>query len=212
MSAPLGQRISIHRGSFLAGGWSWYLGAIFLLCAFYGAPSAILGLARGEESVGGACGMAAVGLLGPLLLISPVLRWRQTVEMFEHGMVWTRLYGAVTVRREEVSGVEHIYHSGRSSTYHELVVHLRDGGQLVITGINEADQIASFLRSWSHGGVAGGFANGAPIASSGWQPPQPGGWTPPAQQQQQQQGTWQPPSGSPGGWKPPGGNGPFGAG
>ena len=84
-----GQRVSTHRGTFGAGGWLWYLGFLFLL-------SGVVGLVKAGAA--GDWGQALTGVtalgVGGVVLIVPLLRWQQTVDVFERGFVWKRLYGS----------------------------------------------------------------------------------------------------------------------
>jgi len=121
-------------------------------------------------------------LLGIVLLIVPVLRWQQSVEVLERGLVWTRLHGLVRVPREEVQSASWTKHISRNGSYDEIEVGLTTGKTLSIVGVAAPEQLCNFLRSWSQG-----------AATAPAQPQR--AWTPP----QNQPGNW-----SPGGWTPPG--------
>jgi hypothetical protein len=191
----LGRSISLHRGSFLSGGWAWYIGGILVLSAVVGIGKGLVGLVASDPSAGGALGAGLLaGLIGPLVLIIPVLRWQQSVEVLEGGIVWKRLYKTVTIAKDDIAKVDWIQHTSRNGTHHEIVVYKRSGGSAAIVGIGSPEQLVSFLRAW-----AGGAAPAA--APTGWQPPQGAqpqqqAWQPPAQQGAfaQPQQAWQPPA------------------
>jgi hypothetical protein len=193
----LGQPISSHRGSFLAGGWAWYVGALLVLSsvawAFQFLKALVSGDGHGFEQL--AMGLSAI-TVGLLFLIAPVMRLMQSVQVFERGLVWKRLVGTKTLRRDEVVGAELIIHRSRSGMREQVLVHLEGERTESIVGIQGAEQIVSFLRAWAQ-------TSGSPVTAAGGRtPPSAGGWTPPA-------GGWTPPSG---GGAPPGGAPPAGGG
>jgi hypothetical protein len=133
---------------------------------------------RGEATLVQVLSMSTVSAaIGALLLIVPVLRWRQVVTCYERGLSWKRLIGEKTVRRDEVQDVVFIAHRGRYGNYDEVEIRTASG-TLAITGIADAQQLVNHLRAW--------LGAAAPPRASG---PQGGGWTPPP--------------GSGGGWTPP---------
>lgn len=169
----LGQRISVHRGRVGAGGWLWYLGALCL-------ASGVLGLARGGPGNGAErvqTSLAALGV-GVVLLIVPILRWRQMVEVFEHGFVWTRLLGVVRVARPEIRDATLIRHRSRQGTREEVKVELVSGKAYSIVGVEQADQLVNLLRARAPNPASeqrpGSSAPGSP--APGWSP---GAWKPP---------------------------------
>jgi hypothetical protein len=131
------------------------------------------GLAGGQGLLGG----IAVLLVGPLILAIPLWRWKQSLEIFEGGFVWTRLTGVVTVMRDEIQSVEHITHESRQGSYVELLISLTNGKSRSIVGIEQPEQAASLLSS--HVPVT------TSAQASAWQPPVSrsnaprAGWTPP---------------------------------
>ena len=168
----MGQRVAVHRGTFGAGGWLWYLGGICLL-------SGVLGLIKaGGDSQKLLTAVIALGV-APLLLIVPVLRWQQTVEVFEQGFVWKRLYGSVQVLRADVRNVTLITHHSRRGTYVEVKVELASGKSHSIVGVEQPEQLANLLRAAAPSAQqfsahAGAGAPGIPQQTWG-----PGGWKPP---------------------------------
>ena len=174
--------------------WLWYIGAVLLL-------SGVVGVGRGAWSLitvgeAGYLGTGIIALLiAPLLLIVPILRWRQTVEVFERGLVHQRLLGTAIIRREEVRSVQWIRHTSRQGSHDEVDIALASGRSHSMVGIDAPEQLCNFVRAWTQAPVAQ-----APV---GWQPPPQGGWQPPPPQAPPQQ---PPPQGgwTPGGWRPPG--------
>lgn len=167
----------------MAGGWGWYVGGILVLSSIAWLIGFFKALISGQGGALEQLAMMAVAVLvGLLFLAAPVLRLAQAVEVFEHGLVHRRPWGAKTIRRDQVAAVQHIVHRSRNGSHDEVEIHLRGGGSASIVGISGAEQIVAFVRSW-----AGGAA--PPPSSSGWTPPASGGgWTPPS---------------SGGGWTPP---------
>jgi hypothetical protein len=176
-----GNRVSTHRGTISAGGWAWYIGLVLVAAGVFGVGKTAFSLITGAPGVDSALASVAGLVIGPLILILPVLRWRQTVEVFERGLVWTRLYGTVTVPREKVRAARWIQHRSRNGSHDEIEIDLVDGG-LSIVGIDQPEQLRNFVSSWAQAPVMMQQAQGA--------------W---AQPQQQPQSPW-----GPGGWRPPG--------
>jgi hypothetical protein len=168
----LGQRVSLHRGTFGAGGWLWYIAGLLVL-------SGVLGLGKGGlagDSQQALSGVAALGI-GAVVLIVPLLRWRQSVEVFERGFVWQRLYGTLQVAREDIRSATMITHHGRQGTRVEVKVDLASGSDCSIVGVEQPEQLVNLLRAAppSHPHVA---AARAPEGSQqAWGP---GGWKPPS--------------------------------
>jgi hypothetical protein len=165
--------LAVHHGQFSAGGWWWYVGAVLLVAAVVNVASPAVGLAE-PDAWDSALGYAALSAVaGVLCLVAPVRRWRQRVEVFDDGFVWTRLLGTRRVRRDQVRGVRHIEHIGRAGRYTEVEVRLDGGRMLSIAGIGNAEQLANILAAFAQSPSA------AAPAPRGWTPPAPGGWTPP---------------------------------
>jgi hypothetical protein len=180
MSANLGRSIGKHRGTFAAGGWFWYLGGVLVLAG-------IVGLTRINNpppgQTAGSIAMTALAgaVAGALCLLMPISRWRQSVEVFEHGFVWTHMLGARTVARADIAGVELLTKYTKMGSVTKVIVALRSGRRVTLTGLENPEQLSNFLR-----------ATPAPAAQA-WAPP--GAAPAPA---------WVPPGGVPGGWRPPG--------
>jgi hypothetical protein len=169
----LGQRVSSHRGTFGAGGWLWYLAIVFLL-------SGVVGLVKG-----GAAGDSDQMLTGVLALgasavtaIVPMLRWRQTVDVFERGFVWKRLYGERQVARADIRNATMITHHSRQGTRVEVKVELQNGKSCSIVGVEQPEQLTNLLRAAAPSGYQPAVAAvAAPVnPQAGWAP---GGWKPP---------------------------------
>ena len=177
----LGQRVSMHRGTIGAGGWAWYLGAMAILSGLVGIGRGGLALVNGGNTEPLPVGAAALAV-GLVLLIVPMSRWRQSVEVFEGGLVWTRLYGVVRAQREQVQSARLIRHRNRNGSHDEVEIDLAGGKSLSIVGVEGSDQLCNFLRAWSAGSVPGPVAERsvgsvrARDPGAGWSP---GGWKPP---------------------------------
>jgi hypothetical protein len=176
MSSELGRSMSIHRGTFWAGGYLWYVGAVCLVGGFIAMGKGVMSSEVGATGQGLAAGLGTI-LLGLGVLAVPMLRWKQSLEIFEGGFVWTRLTGVVTVRRDEIEKVEHITHRSAQGEKVELIVFLTNGKSRSIVGIEQPGQAANLL--------SGPAPAAASATSGGWKPPTQrtdapaGGWTPP---------------------------------
>jgi hypothetical protein len=173
----LGRGIAVHRGTFSAGGWAWYIGGILLLASVVGPIRAVIAPTPDQVQMGleEVLTMAAVAfVVGVLVLIVPVLRWRQEVELFENGFVWTSLTGTKSVTRDQVRGVQLTRYHSKMGTRSVVEVALADGRKLSISGVDQAEQLAN---------VIGAFGRPAPVAAAptpAWSPPAVGaGWRPP---------------------------------
>lgn len=168
-----GRSLSLHRGTFASGGWLWYIGAILLLAGAANLAE-LVGVAlpsQGAPASGGATGAlgmaAACFVVGALLLIVPVLRWRQQVELFEGGFIWSRLTGKLAVPKHEVRRTELITHHSRSGTHVEVIVHLASGRELSMSGLSQADQLANLITAYARPMIEPAM----PAAAGGWRPP-----------------------------------------
>ena len=167
-----GRSLSLHRGTFASGGWLWYIGAVLLAAGVFnllhaaGVPLPTRTPIKSApiESLAMAAGSF---VFGALLLIVPVLRWRQQVELFEGGFIWNRLISRVTVARSEVRGTELITHHSRSGSHVEVVVHLADGRELSLSGLSGADQLANMLTAYARPLIQPAMA----AAPGAWRPP-----------------------------------------
>ena len=162
-----GRSLSLHKGTFASGGWLWYVGGI-LLAAGVANLAQVAGVTSGKGGATGSVGMAGAAFaIGLLVLIAPVLRWRQQVELFEHGFVWRRLTGTRRVPKVEVRHTELITHRSRSGSYTEVVVHLSSGRELSMEGLDHSEQLANLLSAYGHP-----MSQPAQAATtSGWTPP-----------------------------------------
>ena len=171
----MGRKLGTH-GSTIAGvGWTLYVGVLLFLS---GAVS-LLGLTQAAAKIplSERLPMATAALvIGVLMLLPALMRTKQRVEVFERGLLWHRLLGTKTLAAGDIQASKLIRHSGRSGQYDEIELELKDGGSYSINGLKEAEQLISYVRSWS---------NPSPAAVA----PSPGGWAPPA---------------GAGGWRPPG--------
>lgn len=163
-----GRSLSLHKGTFASGGWLWYVGGILLLSGFANLAQVAGLLAPTKGGGTGSVGFAAASfVIGALVLLGPVLRWRQQAELFEGGLVWSRLTGTLRVRRDEVRHTELITHRGRAASYTEVVVHLQSGRELSMEGLEHAEQLANMLSAYGRPMIQPTQAT----ATSGWTPP-----------------------------------------
>jgi hypothetical protein len=171
-----GRALSAHRGTIGAGGWLWYIGGILVLAGIVNTVQGVRAM-LGMADTGGASWVevASMGLvsfaIAALLLIVPVLRWRQRLEIFEGGLVWTRLFGTRVVPRAEIAGAELIGHRSRLGHHVEVVVRLAGGGSLSISGLERPEEAANLALAISR-------RDATPTASAA-AGPAPGGWRPP---------------------------------
>jgi hypothetical protein len=162
-----GRSLSVHRGTFGAGGWLWYIGGILI-------ASAVAQLAKLGSAADAGEGLAMAGgaaVLGLLLLMVPIMRWRQRVEVFEHGLVWERLLGRVAVARAEVQKVGVTRHHSRMGTHSEVSIDLADGRQLSIVGVDGAEQLGNMLAAFAAAPAVVPAAAVGGYAAGGWRPP-----------------------------------------
>jgi hypothetical protein len=173
----LGRSIAVHRGTFSAGGWFWYIGGVLLLAGVVGPIRAVIAPTPDQVQMGLAqvllTGGAAL-VVGSLVLIVPVLRWRQQVGLFENGFVWTSLSGTKSVTRDQVRGVQLTRYRSRMGTYAKVEVTLADGRKLAISGVDQAEQLANVIGTFGHpqpvaAAPSPGWA--APAVGGGWRPP-----------------------------------------
>ena len=163
-----GRSLSLHKGTFASGGWLWYMGGILLLAGVANLAQ-VAGIYVPSKGGGaGSLGLAAAGfIIGTLILLVPLLRWRQQVELFERGFVWSRLLGTHRVRKEEIQQTQLITHHGRAASYVEVVVHLASGRELSIEGLEHAEQLANMLSAYGRPMIQPAQA----AATRGWTPP-----------------------------------------
>lgn len=172
--SDFGRSLSRHAGTFGAGGWLWYLGGVAGAAGLFGVGRGVLGVAGVLTPVPGyspveTLVMGLISLVAcPLLLIVPVMRWRQTLEIFEGGVVWTRLLGAQSWPRAQLRAVRHITHHSRQGTSYEVEVTLADGTVHGVVGIEQSDQAANLIHQVLQGPAP---AAAAAPASTGWRPP-----------------------------------------
>jgi hypothetical protein len=141
----LGKSLSLHRGSLDFRGWLLQLGVV---CLFAG-TSGITGIGSKQtfaERVPPSVGMLVLALA---FWVVPLMRWRQTVEIFERGLVWSRLHGAVRVAAEQVQDVSWLKHKAKLSSHDEVKLALTNGKRYSIVGVGECEQLVNFLRSWA---------------------------------------------------------------
>jgi hypothetical protein len=159
----------------MAGGWFWYVGGVLLaasvawiakgLAALTGPPGSALA-AVPDDALSALGTAGACALAGVLFLVVPVLRWRQSVEVFERGIVWRRWPRTITLAGEEVRAVRLIHHRRRAGSYSEVVVQRADGSRLSMAGVERPEQLANLIAA---------FAQPAAVSAA----PAIGAWVPP---------------------------------
>ena len=153
----MGKRLSQHRGGVAAGGWLWY---VALLCVLASA-SGLAGVGTAAKQSFAERAPASLGalVLGLSFLVVPLLRWRQRVEIFERGLVWSRLYGTVRITADQVRGVSWHKLQTRRGSHDVVKIELTGGRRHSIVGLSEPEKLVNFLRSWARLGVAGSEAS-----------------------------------------------------
>ena len=168
-----GRALSVHKGMVSAGGWLWYIGGILVL-SFAG------NLYKGDMWL-------ALGSLifGILLLISPLLRWRQSMELFENGFVLKRLTGTRSVSRDEIAFAKLTSHYSRIGHSVEVEIGLKNGAAFSVVGMSDSEQLYNTLNAWrTQNESAGGDGPNHLDASGHHQPASgimEGGWVPPSE-------------------------------
>ena len=126
----------------------------------------------------GLCVALGATPLGPAILALPILRWRQSVTVYERGLVHRSLLGTKSIAAADVTGVKHTLFRRRYSKVDEVVIHRAGQRGHFITGISEAQKLANIVRAWTTSrAVPGGVQAPDPAP----QAPAPGGWVPPAE-------------------------------
>lgn len=144
-----GRAVGEHKGRFGAGGWLWYIGAILTAAGVVNAGQGAIALIGGASGDGlTKLAMAAIaGLIGVATLAVAVLRWRQTVTVYERGLVHQKLLGTVELAFADVRGLELVRTRSRSGTTEELHVALRSGGEITIGSVTNIEQLAGMIRN-----------------------------------------------------------------
>lgn len=146
-----GKRISLHRGTVGAGGWWWLVAAVLVLA---GVTNLARAAAPAHASDAALMGAIALGI-GLVCFVAPVMRWRQRVEVFERGFVWSRVYGSVAVPSREVRGASYVHYRNRAGAYDEVEIALAGNRSrsIVIAGLENAGRLCVILTAWSQGRV-----------------------------------------------------------
>lgn len=166
MQQPLGRTLSVHRGLFKTGGWLLYIGTIFILSFFVNFFNEEFGLAIGS----GICGALCISVL--------VLRWNQSLKVFERGLVWKRLTGCVTIDKDDVTAAKMTTHNNRMGHSIEIEILLSDGTEFCVVGLNDSEQLYNTVNAWARQYAQKNGAdmsaleqNPVSVSSSGWTPP-----------------------------------------
>ena len=140
-----GTLIWVHRGKFSSGGWLGYAGLVLVLVGLFEIAQAAFATASEHELESVRLNVLALPL-GTLCLILPLYRWRQSVSVYERGLVWTRLHKRIQVPRESVRGAR--WNTQRSALGPCDQVELElNFGTLSITGIDQAAQLCDLLNA-----------------------------------------------------------------
>jgi hypothetical protein len=167
MSSNLGQSLATHRGTFTSGAVLWYVGAILVASGVVSFVNPPAGYSAADAALIGVAGLVS----GAGCLFVAFSRLRQTIEVFEHGFVWSRPMGTKTVMRSDVTEAKVVtVISRKRGASISVVVSLRNGRELKLVGLDKPGQLASLLGPPS-GGMSPAAAPGGPIAPGGWKPP-----------------------------------------
>lgn len=144
-----GRLVGQHTGSFGAGGWLWYIGAIMIAAGVVNCWNGLMALIAGATGDGGtnvAMGVVC-GLIGAPMLLVAVMRWRQSVDVFERGLVHRKLLGPVEIAFAEVRGLELVHTRSKMGTTSDLHVKLQSGSEVTIGSVSDIEQLASMIRN-----------------------------------------------------------------
>jgi hypothetical protein len=145
-----GTLVGQHAGRFGAGGWLWYIGAILLAAGGMqiGQGSGLLAPTVGDGDPQTTIILGVVGLIiGTLLLLAAIMRWQQSVAVYERGIVYTKLFGSVEIAFAEVTSAQHVRTHSRLGTSDSVEVTLQSGAEVTIGSVTGIEQLASMLRS-----------------------------------------------------------------
>lgn len=142
-----GRAVGEHAGRFGAGGWLWYIGGILVAAAALNAGQGVLALVGGpsDDVLTKLATAAIAGAIGAVVLAVAAMRWRQTVTVYERGLVHTKLLGTTELAFADVRGVELVRTHSRSGTTEELHVALRDGSEITIGHVTSIEQLAGMI-------------------------------------------------------------------
>jgi len=126
----------------------WYVGAILFASGVVSFVRPTPGMSASDATLIGVGGLVA----GAACLFVALLRFRQTVEIFEQGFVWTRLIGAVTVARGDVTDAKAVTtvlrKNGRNvSSVTKVVVTLSNGKTIKMNGLGNPTKLASYIAA-----------------------------------------------------------------
>lgn len=154
--ARFGSRVAEHDGLFSAGGMLWYIGPICAAAGVYQVGKGVLdAVAMGDTAP---LGMAAIGLVFALFglgaIAVSVLRWKQKVIVYQRGLVHQHLLGPRELDFAEVARTELVRTRSRHGTTEDLHVHLRNGGEVTIGGVDQIEQLVSMIHSGRNAATA----------------------------------------------------------
>jgi len=137
-----GALVGAYGGTLLAGGWAGYIGLAL-------AASGVLGLVKAMggdpgASVGAALAGLAIGL--PLIGFA-IVRWRQTVAVYERGLVHDFLVRRRELAFAEVRDVKLITTHSRSGTTHTMEIDAQGDGSMTIVNVARLEELAAMIRN-----------------------------------------------------------------
>jgi hypothetical protein len=171
MDPALGRPIATHRGTVAAGASQLVKAGVLIGSSVF----IFYLISRGVVSAAGLGilrKMAALWLVWAAAYIGVcVVRRLQRVDVHEGGFVRRSLFGSRTVLRDEITGVKMVRVIGRFADYDKVVVSVRRGRKIRMTGIEGGEQCANLLTA-----MPSSPAPRPDGAASAWGP---NGWTPP---------------------------------
>jgi hypothetical protein len=106
-----------------------------------------------------------------LLVVVAASRWRQRMDVHEHGLFWTSWIGERTILRQDLRAVrfDRGYQAG-----HAAEVHLELGGETVsFEGLQQTERLAELLETWAvaNASLGANVPEPQPFAAGAWIPP-----------------------------------------
>jgi hypothetical protein len=154
-----GKRLTVVRGS------PWAASTLACTSLLFGA-AAVRGIVIGDPGNAALCAIAAV-----CMAVIPFARWRQSVEVFERGMVWHRVYGSRALAVDAITKVELTRLRVSSGACDQLAIERARGRVLKIRGLLAAGEVRNLLLARMQANLDASFTPAAAQDLSGWQPP-----------------------------------------
>jgi hypothetical protein len=145
----LGAYVAGYRGSPKTGVALTMAGVVFIGLGLMNLVVGMVELLRRTEDAPLYLGIAPCLLvLGALVLLPILVRWRQSVDLFEHGFVWKRITRTLTIRRDQIRSVARSLRKTRYEEYVVLDIELSHG-KVRIAGLTRGDELADQLIRWT---------------------------------------------------------------